>query len=80
VVQTCYSFVLGAFQPLAHRPLVTPRASAISCCFQPFWCSSQARKRRPSRQLVAWLDKVFSMKPSLPNPRNPGISFLFRNQ
>src|SRR5918992_2552781 len=52
-------------------PWVTPRASAISRWFQPFWCSSQARKRPPTRQLVAWLDKVFSMESSLPNPRQP---------
>src|ERR671917_703777 len=58
---------LTRFRHWLTAPWVTPRASAISCCFQPFWCSSQARRRRPSRQLVAWLDKVLSMEPRLPN-------------
>jgi len=31
-------------------PGVTPSAAAISCCFQPCCFSSQARRRRPSRQ------------------------------
>src|SRR5829696_13409 len=39
-------------------PLLTPRARAISCCL-----SSQARRRRPSRQSVAcWLDSVFPIR------------------
>src|SRR5919199_1561234 len=38
-------------------PEVTPRAAAISLCRQPCSCSSQARKRRPSRQCVAVADK-----------------------
>ena len=33
-------------------PLVTPKAAAMRCCGQP-WNSSQARRRRPSCQLVA---------------------------
>jgi hypothetical protein len=31
-------------------PRVTPKAAAISACFQPACRSSQARRRRPSRQ------------------------------
>jgi hypothetical protein len=31
-------------------PALTPRAAAISFCFQPCWCNSHARRRRPSRQ------------------------------
>src|ERR671932_2919220 len=38
-------------------PEVTPRAAAISLCRQPCSCSSHARKRRPSRQVVAVPDK-----------------------
>src|ERR687892_1857472 len=34
-------------------PLDTPRASAMRCWCHPSWNSSQARRRRPSRQLVA---------------------------
>src|SRR5215208_2897494 len=47
-----------------HRltaPSLFPRASAISDCFQPRSFNSKARKRLPSRQLVAWLDSVFSI-------------------
>src|SRR5215211_5096976 len=47
-----------------HRltaPSLFPRASAISDCFQPRSFNSKARKRLPSRQLVAWLDNVFSI-------------------
>ena len=62
---------LPRFSDWLTAPWLTPRASAISRCFQPFWWSSQARRRRPSRQLVAWLDKVFSMEPRLPNLANP---------
>ena len=44
-------------------PLLTPKARAISCCFQPSCLSSHARSRRPSRQSVAsWLDSVFPMR------------------
>jgi hypothetical protein len=34
-------------------PLLTPKARAMSCCFQPSCLSSHARSRRPSRQSVA---------------------------
>src|SRR5215208_6009388 len=37
------------------------RASAICFCFQPCSFSSKARRRLPSRQLLAWLDKIFSI-------------------
>jgi hypothetical protein len=33
-------------------PWVTPKASAMRLCVHPIWCSSQARRRRPSVQLV----------------------------
>lgn len=42
-------------------PSVTPRASAISVCFQPCSFNSKARKRLPSGQSLAWLDNVFSI-------------------
>src|SRR5918993_130160 len=42
-------------------PSLTPRASAISVCFQPSSFNSKARKRLPSRQSLAWLDNVFSI-------------------
>ena len=51
-------------------PCVTPNASAIRHCFQPFWCSSQARKRRASRQSVGRLDRDFSIAPSIPQVYN----------
>jgi hypothetical protein len=35
---------------LPQSPPVTPSAAAMSCCFQPASLSSQARRRRPSRQ------------------------------
>jgi len=42
-------------------PSVTPRASAISVCFQPCSFNSKARKRLPSRPLLAWLDNALSI-------------------
>jgi hypothetical protein len=44
-------------------PLLTPNARAMSSrCLQPSCLSSHARRRRPSRQSVAfWLDGVFSI-------------------
>jgi integrase len=48
-------------------PSLTPRASAISVCFQPRSFSSKVRKRLPSRQSLAWLDNVFSIiEPIIP--------------
>src|ERR671916_1929388 len=47
-------------------PLVTPRAAAMRCCGQPSWNSSQARRRRPSRQLVACWECSTVMHPSMP--------------
>src|SRR5829696_5587271 len=44
-----------------HTSPLNPCASAISDCFQPRSFNSKARKRLPSRQLVAWLDSVFSI-------------------
>ena len=43
-------------------PLVTPKASAISRYFQPLRLSSKVLRRRPSRQSVAWLDSLFSVR------------------
>src|SRR5258708_1379688 len=39
-------------------PAVTPSAAAISCCFHPCSCSSQARPSPPSR-LASWAGFVF---------------------
>ena len=52
---------LARFIHWLTAPSVTPRASAISVCFQPRSFSSKARKRLPSRQSLAWLDNVFSI-------------------
>jgi hypothetical protein len=53
---------LARFIHWLTAPSVTPKASAISDCFQPRSFNSKARKRLPSRQLVAcWLDSVFSI-------------------
>src|SRR5918994_2342267 len=52
---------LARFIHWLTAPSVTPRASAICVCFQPCSFNSKARKRLPSRQLLAWLDKVFSI-------------------
>jgi hypothetical protein len=52
---------LARFIHWLTAPSVTPRASAISFCFQPCSFSSKARRRLPSRQLLAWLDKIFSI-------------------
>jgi hypothetical protein len=46
-------------------PGVTPSALAMSRCFHPSCFSSQARRRRPSRQSVAWFDNLFSTKPRI---------------
>src|SRR5215204_3775623 len=52
---------LARFIHWLTAPSVTPRASAICVCFQPRSFNSKARKRLPSRQLVAWLDSVLSI-------------------
>ena len=52
---------LARFIHWLRAPSVTPRASAICFCFQPCSFSSKARRRLPSRQLLAWLDKIFSI-------------------
>jgi hypothetical protein len=52
---------LARFIHWLTAPSLTPRASAISDCFQPRSFNSKARKRLPSRQLMAWLDSVFSI-------------------
>src|SRR5215212_2836330 len=52
---------LARFIHWLTAPSVTPRASAISVCFQPRSFSSKARKRLPSRQSLAWLDNVLSI-------------------
>jgi hypothetical protein len=44
---------LARFIHWLTAPSVTPRASAISVCFQPRSFSSKARKRLPSRQSLA---------------------------
>jgi hypothetical protein len=44
-------------------PLLTPKASAMRCWGQPSWDSSQARSRRPSRQLVA----CWELSPVIPS-------------
>jgi len=44
-------------------PLLTPKARAMSRCFQPSCFSSHARSRRPSRQSVAsWLHSDFPIR------------------
>jgi hypothetical protein len=53
---------LARFIHWLTAPSVTPRALAISLWFQPSCLSSQALRRRASRQSVAWLDNVFPMK------------------
>jgi hypothetical protein len=47
-------------------PLVTPRASAMRCWVQPFWNSSQARRRRPSHQFVACWERSAVIHYSMP--------------
>src|ERR687891_675150 len=52
----CRAWGPSALARLSHwltAPLDTPRASAMRCWCHPSWNSSQARRRRPSRQLVA---------------------------
>src|SRR5919106_3744975 len=52
----CGAWGPSALARLSHwltAPLDTPRASAMRCWCHPSWNSSQARRRRPSRQLVA---------------------------
>src|SRR5215218_7068708 len=52
---------LARFIHWLTAPSLTPRASAICVCFQPRSFNSKARKRLPSRRLVASLDTVFSI-------------------
>src|SRR5918992_3707892 len=47
-------------------PLDTPRASAMRCWGQASWNSSQARRRRPSRQLVACWERSAVIHCSIP--------------
>ena len=61
---------LARFSHWLIAPCVTPNASAMRYCFQPFWCSSQARKRRASRQSVGRLDRDFLIAPSIPQVYN----------
>ena len=56
----------GPAQPLADGPLLTPKAAAMRCCGQPSWDSSQARRRRPSRQLVACWEYSAVIHSSMP--------------
>ena len=52
----------GALHPLAEGPFSYPESfDSICFCFQPCSFSSKARRRLPSRQLLAWLDKIFSI-------------------
>ncbi len=60
-LKACTPSSLARFIHWLTAPSVTPRASAISVCFQPCSFNSKARKRLPSRQLLAWLDNVFSI-------------------
>src|SRR5215218_298156 len=60
-LKSCTPFSLARFIHWLTAPSLTPRASAISVCFQPRSFSSKARKRLPSRQSLAWLDNVFSI-------------------
>src|SRR5215208_4274958 len=60
-LKACAPSSLARFIHWLTAPSLTPRASAISDCFQPRSFNSKARKRLPSRQLVAWLDSVFSI-------------------
>src|SRR5215216_45948 len=60
-LKACTPSSLARFIHWLTAPSVTPRASAISVCFQPCSFNSKARKRLPSRQSLAWLDNVFSI-------------------
>ena len=59
--QGLHPLLCGTLYPLAEGPSLTPRASAICVCFQPRSFVAKARKRLPSRQLVASLEGVFSI-------------------
>src|SRR4051812_25997506 len=61
VPQAFHALFPGALHPLAYGPLRDPRGSAMCVCLQPRSFNSKARKRLPSRQLLAWLDNVFSI-------------------
>src|SRR3990172_210948 len=66
----------SVFAFLSHwltAPLLTPSASAISFCFQPFCFSSQARNRRASRQSFGWFVFFLSIQSVYTN-----LTFLFR--
>src|SRR5215218_1859285 len=60
-LKACAPCSLARFIHWLTAPSVTPRASAISDCFQPRSFNSKARKRLPSRQLVVSLDNVLSI-------------------
>src|SRR3989304_5281355 len=59
---------LARFSHWLTAPSLTPRASAISFCFQLFCFSSQARRRRASRQSPGWVDGFLSIPPFYFNP------------
>src|SRR5205823_3996872 len=56
VPQSLHAMQRGSLQPLADRSLSDAQGLRdlllCCCCVHPIWCSSQARRRRPSRQLI----------------------------
>jgi hypothetical protein len=62
VSQGLCPFFSGTLHPLAYGPFSYPQGLGYLRLFQPRSFNSKARKRLPSRQLVAcWLDSVFSI-------------------
>src|SRR2546430_12804342 len=57
-----YTTLFRSLAFLSHwltAPSVTPSAAAMSFCFHPCSCSSQARIRRPSRHVLGGVDFLF---------------------
>jgi hypothetical protein len=55
-------FLSGTLHPLAYGPFTNPEGLGYLRLFPASLLQlSKARKRLPSRQLVAWLDSVFSI-------------------
>jgi hypothetical protein len=62
VSEAFHSLLSGALHPLADGPFSYPQSFGYLLLFPaPCSFSSKARKRLPSRQLLAWLDNIFSI-------------------
>jgi hypothetical protein len=62
VAQTFYPSLSAKFQPLANGSLAYAQGLSDVPLLPTFLVEFQARRRRPSRQSVAWLDNVLAIR------------------